>query len=70
MASLFRDNTAPSRFADYRQPKRKPGVSREKLAADIAAFTENGGKITKVKTGVSGLDRPLTYRDYNNKSRL
>ena len=66
----FRDLTAPSRFADYRAPKEQPGVSREKLAADIAAFQANGGKITKVKTGVSGLENPLTYLQYNNKGRL
>ena len=54
MASLFRDLSAPSRFADYRASKPDTKKVRAKIDSDVAVFLSNGGEIEKVKTGVSG----------------
>ena len=50
----IRSNTEFSRFADNREAPLPSSVARKKLDADIARFLAAGGKVTKVKTGVSG----------------
>lgn len=54
MASIFRDNTAPSRFADYRSGKPDTKKLRAKIDSDVKAFLSNGGEIETVKTGETG----------------
>ena len=52
--SDFRDNTAPSRFADYREVKPEKKTLRDKLQSDIESFLAEGGEIEKIKKGRSG----------------
>lgn len=56
MASIFRDNTAPSRFADYRASKPDSRKLQKKIETDVEKYLSNGGEIKKIETGASGVE--------------
>ena len=59
--SDFRDNTSPSRFADYREVKPEKKTLRDKLQSDIESFLAEGGEIEKIKKGRSGINKALHF---------